>query len=209
MSETTEPAAAPFVGNSLKNRELLEERRRQLVEAATKVFAERGFGGASVNEIAELCNWSVGALYRYINSKEDILFLVSEEIFRQIGPAALDVPSAGSASERLHHALATFCDNIGAHRRQVLLMYREYGNLSPAARAYFQEQEAAVVRVFRQIVDDGVASGEFVCEDPELFGVQCVITAHMLALKAWALRSRSDAEVRDRLVTWALRSLRP
>jgi AcrR family transcriptional regulator len=209
MSENPEPAAAPFVGNSLKNRELLEERRRQLVEAATKVFAERGFGGASVNEIADLCNWSVGALYRYINSKEDILFLVSEEIFRQIGPAALDVPSAGSPSERLRHALSTFCDNIAAHRRQVLLMYREYGNLSPAARAYFQDQEAAVVRVFRHIVEDGVASGEFVCEDPELFGMQCVITAHMLALKGWALHSRSDAEIRDHLVAWALRSLRP
>jgi hypothetical protein len=88
-------------------------------------------------------------------------------------------------------------------------MYREYGNLSPEAQKYFQEQEAAVVRVFRQIVEDGIAGGEFVCEDPELFGIQCVIMGHMQALKGWELRSRSDAEVRDRLVTWALRSLRP
>jgi AcrR family transcriptional regulator len=202
-----EPSVAPQVGDSLKNRVLLEERRRQLVEAATTVFAERGFGGASVNEIAETCKWSVGALYRYVNSKEDILFLVSEEIFRHIGPSALDVQLDGSPVERLRHALSTFCDNIAAHRKQVLLMYREYGNLSPEAQLYFQEQEAVVAGVFRQIVLDGITQDVFTCEDPELFAVQCVITGHMAALKGWALKDHTGEEIRDRLVTWALRAL--
>lgn len=199
--------AEPVVPGRLKDPSLLEERRRQLVEVATAVFFEKGFDRASVNEIAERWGQSVGGLYRYVRSKDDILFLVCAEIFRQIGPDALDAPDIDNPIERFRSALTTYCQNIQRHSRQVLLMYREYGRLSPEARAHFRDQESQVMLVFRGIVEDGVVRGVFTCEDPELFAVDCVARAHSLALKGWALSRRSPQECIATMTTWTLRCL--
>jgi AcrR family transcriptional regulator len=209
------PRAAPAatrtltVGGSLKNRELLSERRRELVDAATEVFIERGFDRVSVNDIAERCNWSVGGLYRYIKSKDDILVLVCDEIYGHIGPDLLDGLASEAPPDRLREALTTYWDSIAANRRQVLLMYREYQRLGKEAQRYFQDQERAVATVFRAIIEDGVKRGDFFCEDPEIFAVECVLLGHTSALKHWALGARSLSQVRDSIIEWTLRSLKP
>lgn len=197
----------PAVAGNLKDMELLKERRRQLVEAATEVFGERGYERAGVNEIAERCGWSVGAMYRYVSSKEDILFLVCAEIFRRIGRESLAADLPGEPVDRLRTVYDKYCENIQTHRRQVLLMYREYGALSPAAQRYFIELESAVADSFRGLVEEGVRSGAFVCEEPHLFATDLIMRAHVVALKGWALARVSPPETRRLLVGWALRAL--
>lgn len=197
----------PEVLSRLKDSSLLDERRQQLVAAATEVFFERGYDRASVNEIAERCGWSVGGLYRYVRKKEDILVLVCTEIFRRIGPASLTAPDSLCPRERLRDALTAYCENIQQHARQVLLLYREYGRLSPDTRRYFMQLETRVRTVFQRLVEDGIADGAFTCEDPELFAVDCIGRTHTLALKGWALGNRSPEQTIDALVSWTLRSL--
>ena len=197
----------PDVPARLKDPSLLEQRRRELVEVATEVVVEKGFDRASVNEIAERWGQSVGGLYRYVRTKDDILVLICAEIFRRIGPDALDAPDVDDPAERFRTAFTAYCANIHRHARQVLLMYREYGRLSPSARAHFMAQESQVAGVFRAIVEDGVARGVFRCEDPELFAVDCVTRAHSLALKGWALGSRAPDEVIATVTSWTVRSL--
>lgn len=51
-----------------------EERRAEIVEHAARLFAERGFLGASIADLAEACGTSKSLLYHYYPSKEDILF---------------------------------------------------------------------------------------------------------------------------------------
>jgi AcrR family transcriptional regulator len=206
-SQRVPDRAGPEVPARLKDPSLLEQRRRELVEVATEVVVEKGFDKASVNEIAERWGQSVGGLYRYVRTKDDILVLVCAEIFRRIGPDALDAPDVDDPAERFRLAFTAYCTNIHRHARQVLLMYREYGRLSPEARAHFMDQESQVAGVFRAIVEDGVERGVFRCEDPELFGVDCVTRAHSLALKGWALESRTPEEVIATITSWAVRSL--
>jgi len=191
----------------MKNRAILEDRRRTLVETATEVFAEYGFDRTSVNEIAERCNWSVGALYKYVSTKDDILFLVCEEIFRHIGPDRLEVADEPDPVEKLRSALGAFIENIEGRRSQVLLMYREYAHLSPDAQRYFQAEESKVTRALARIIREGIDSGVFTCEDSELFAIECVVAAHSVALKGWALRGRTPRQVRERLIGWAIRAL--
>jgi AcrR family transcriptional regulator len=78
---------------------LTRERRRQqtrdvLVEAATEVFARRGFEGASLEEIAETAGFTRGAIYKHFAGKEELFFAVTDdsnqrviEAFRAIAPA--------------------------------------------------------------------------------------------------------------------------
>lgn len=77
---------------------LTPERRRQqtrdvLIEAATEVFARRGFEGAALEEIAETAGFTRGAIYKNFAGKEDLFFAVTDrlneqviEAFRSIAP---------------------------------------------------------------------------------------------------------------------------
>src|SRR4051794_15053756 len=53
--------------------------RAALLEAALAVFAERGFGEASVDEIADRAGYSKGALYWHFESKDELFFALLEE----------------------------------------------------------------------------------------------------------------------------------
>ena len=79
---------------------LTRERRRQqtrdvLIAAATEVFAQRGYVGASLDEIAETAGFTRGAIYKHFADKEDLFLAVSErlneqviEVFRAVAPSA-------------------------------------------------------------------------------------------------------------------------
>jgi len=53
-----------------------EERWAQLIEVATRVFFEKGYDAASLQDIADRLGMLKGSLYYYIQSKEDLLFEV-------------------------------------------------------------------------------------------------------------------------------------
>jgi AcrR family transcriptional regulator len=79
---------------------LTRERRRQqtrdvLVEAATEIFARRGYEGASLEEIAETAGFTRGAIYKHFAGKEELFFAVTDaanqrviESFRAIAPTS-------------------------------------------------------------------------------------------------------------------------
>ena len=81
---------------------LTRERRRQqtrdvLIAAATEVFAQRGYEGASLEEIAETAGFTRGAIYKNFAGKEDLFFAVTDRFnelvidgFRAIAPSTAD-----------------------------------------------------------------------------------------------------------------------
>ncbi len=202
-------AGVPEVGGNVKNKALLEERRAQLVECATAVFIERRFDQASVNDIAQRCGWSVGSLYRYVESKEDILYLVCDAIFRNLSVAELGQVGNRDPVTAFSEAFGVYCDNVHRNRKQVLLMYREYTQLSPEGQRHFRRLESQVYDAFAAIVQDGVSKGVFVCPEPRLFAVDCVMRAHLLGLKTWAIKRTSYRKARGYLVDWALAAIQP
>ena len=61
-------------------------KQRLIVEGASKVLFEKGFGKTSIRDIAAACGMSMGQLYHYISSKDDILYLMhrhSQEMWHQ------------------------------------------------------------------------------------------------------------------------------
>jgi AcrR family transcriptional regulator len=72
----------------------LQQTRDALVEAATEVFARRGYEGASLEEIAETAGFTRGAIYKHFAGKEELFFAVTDasnrrviEAFRVVAPA--------------------------------------------------------------------------------------------------------------------------
>ncbi len=97
-----------------KRREKQERTRRSLLEAAEKLFCERGLQGASIDLIAEEAGFTKGAFYANFKSKEELFLVMLDERFaREL--ERLDRALAGGADphEQARSAAATFIHDAG------------------------------------------------------------------------------------------------
>ncbi|HEX3430810.1 MAG TPA: TetR/AcrR family transcriptional regulator [Rhizomicrobium sp.] len=113
-----------------------EERRAAIVEQAARLFAERGFLGASIADLAEACETSKSLIYHYYDSKEDILFDVMHSHVRALLDAAEQISAREIAPpEKLRELTLAFVRlYVGAAARQRVLL-NELQRLSKAQRA--------------------------------------------------------------------------
>jgi AcrR family transcriptional regulator len=187
------------IDGAIKNHALLESKRALIVRTATKMFIDRGFANVSVNEVARAANLSIGSLYKYIRTKEDILWLVMDSIYGQLESQLEEKRSSSSSPiDSLMHAFAEYMRAEHAVRRGILLMYREYPHLAPEAQREFMDRERRVVQVFQKIIEDGVQDGAFVCADPRLAALDILAMGAMWALKGWMLQDVSLDDYIDR-----------
>ncbi len=66
-----------------------EDRRSQILEAALRVFAARGFKGATNKDIADAAGVTPGLIYWYFKNKEDLFFAILED---RVGPGSFPLP---------------------------------------------------------------------------------------------------------------------
>ena len=72
------------VKSSVKDESLIEKRREQMIRGAVKLFKEKGFHRTTTREIAKEAGFSIGTLYEYIRTKEDVLYLVCDSIYNEV-----------------------------------------------------------------------------------------------------------------------------
>src|SRR5258705_9095530 len=78
-----------------------QARRRRIQEAARTVFAERGYAGASIELIARAAQLSVGAIYLYFRSKEDLYVSLVEDALTVFDVDMAQIRETAEASSRL------------------------------------------------------------------------------------------------------------
>src|SRR5260370_31176286 len=68
------------IPTTVKDQELVAQRRGEIVDVATGLFLERGFHKTSIRDIARACPFNLASLYMYVLSKEKIFFLVVHQL---------------------------------------------------------------------------------------------------------------------------------
>jgi AcrR family transcriptional regulator len=123
-----------------------EERRAAIVEHAARLFAERGFLGASIADLAEACETSKSLIYHYYDSKEDILFDAMHSHVRALLDTAEEISARKIApAEKLRVLTLAFVQlYVGAAARQRVLL-NELQRLS-------KEQRATVIGIQRRLI---------------------------------------------------------
>ena len=100
------------------------------MQAAARVFAKRGYEGASINEIAAEAGFSKGALYWNFQSKEDLFFaLLDERIDKRIRPLIELAERAGvgdAVEETVSRGLLAVLDQ----ERELVLLFHEYSAMA-------------------------------------------------------------------------------
>jgi AcrR family transcriptional regulator len=140
--------------------------RKAILDAAETIFAERGFHGARVQDIAAHARIAVGTVYNHFEQKDDVLAALleerTEELLAQLG-AERDDPRTFRA--RLERRVARMVGYVERHKAFFALANEQglfAGSAAPGARAATRRlRHVEKFRgAFRALVDDGIASGD-------------------------------------------------
>jgi AcrR family transcriptional regulator len=102
------------------------ERRELIARAATEVFAERGYGGASIDEIARRAGVSAPVVYDHFASKLDLYKRLLERIRNELLEVWRDhLFGEEPAAERMPRAIDAWAGYIETHRAEARMYFRE------------------------------------------------------------------------------------
>lgn len=136
--------------------------KQYLLDVATRLFAEHGFGQTSVREIVAAANVSKGALYHYFESKDDMLVGIYEPLLemqkeRLDAIVASDFPPAEQLVAAAQDVVVTSLQNLAA----MAVFFQSAHLLGPDRRAQVRLERRRYHEQFRGIVERGQAAGTF------------------------------------------------
>jgi AcrR family transcriptional regulator len=131
------------------------ERRRRIEEAATALFAERGYAATTIDDIVTAAGVTKPMLYRHFESKQALVMSLLERHRDELAAAPLDVLLATEQApfpERLDAMLDAWFGYVEAHPFVRLLLHDSSGDADVAAlvRELHDRQRAADVALLRE-----------------------------------------------------------
>ena len=141
------------VQSSVKDEQLIKLRREQMIKGAISLIKEKGFHRTTTREIANASGFSIGTLYEYIRSKEDILYLVCDQIYDEVEEKverALDLDEV--TTETLRQGISSYFRIMDEMQDEVLLMYQEAKSLTKEDLPYVLKKELQMVGIFEDLI---------------------------------------------------------
>ncbi len=142
----------------------VNRRRRfaEVVDAAAKVFARRGYHGAATQDIADVLGIRQASLYYYFESKEAALEAVcasgvEDYAVRAQKVARCALTSSEKVAQLVFHHLAPMAERLD----YTVVFLRERRFLPAPARKRIRAIEMRYERIIQRIIEQGVAAGEF------------------------------------------------
>jgi AcrR family transcriptional regulator len=161
-----------------------EVRRRQLLDAALEVFAEKGFSAARIDDVAARAGISKGTLYLYFASKEELFKAVVRQALLPglTRVERLLAAHPGAAAERIRAVIGQIGALLQNTQIGVIpkLVIAEAGNFPELARFYHREVISRGLGLLGAEIERGVARGEFRPLDPA-HGARLLVAPVLLA----------------------------
>ena len=193
------------VPTQIKNPNLVEKRRRQIVQAAAKLFIAKGFHKTTTRQIAQAAGFSIGSLYEYVNSKEDVLYLVCESIHEEVERGVANaMQRASGGKEVLTEVIREYL--LVCHRMSdfILLIYQETRSLPAVWRKRVLENELRITGILVEVLADLVESGDLTGIDEqsiEMMAHNISVLGHMWTFRRWFLSSHYSIDEYIRIQT--------
>lgn len=179
------------IPTQVKDPELVDRRRRQITDAAVQLFIDKGFHKTTTRQIASAAGFSIGSLYEYFASKEDILYMVCESIHAEVerGVTAAMSQTAGGrdALAKIIYEYFMVCHRMSDF---ILLIYQETQSLPSQWQKRVLENELRITGLFVEALA-GIANSDnqikLTENNLELAAHNIVILGHMWTFRRWYL----------------------
>ena len=197
----------------MQAREQRNDKRARILDAAVKVFAERGYFSSTVAEIARAAGVADGTIYLYFKSKDDLLFeLFDEKMTQLIGDAKAalaqepDAPSRLKRFIRLHFSLVEKNPDLAS---VLVVELRQSAQLLKSADR--QKLGAAYLELIGQVVREGQERGELDGTVSPVTAKRAIFGALDELALGWLLSGRraSLKKTGQEVAEWLVRGLLP
>lgn len=185
----------------------MSTRKSELTRQAARLFAEKGYHGTSIGDLAEAMGVQKGSLYAHIDSKADLLWEVASDGAAAFHAALDSVPDETAPAEKARLALRAHLGVIADQLEVATVFIREWRYLEGDRRESFLDERRRYEDRFRAFFREGRELGGLRTDLDEA-------TATLLALSAanWAytwLRPGVDTnELADRFYAFLLDGMR-
>jgi AcrR family transcriptional regulator len=185
----------------------MSSRRTELTRQAARLFAEKGYHGTSIGDLAEAMGVQKGSLYAHIESKADLLWEVARDGAAAFHAALDTVDDSLPATEKIRLGLRAHLRVVAEQLDAATVFIREWRYLQGERREQFVAERRRYEERFRAFFREGREHGELRTDLDDA-------TATLLALSAanWAytwIRSDTDTdELADRFHDSMLEGMR-
>src|SRR4051812_1517869 len=169
---------------SVKDERLVQKRRDQTIKGAVSLFKEKGFHRTTTREIAKAAGFSIGTLYEYIRSKEDVLYLVCDSIYDHVRERLEeDLEQNIGTLSSLKLGVGHYFRVVDEMQDEVLVMYQEAKSLTKDALPYVPKKEFEMAAMFESLIVRCVENGELQLSEKqiELISQNIIVKGQMWA----------------------------
>jgi len=173
------------------------DKKWQIVQAAAALFIKRGTVNTGVRDIAEASGITVGTLYHYFKSKDDIIaafmdyavagtsnfFIESEAMLKHTEPM-----------KALRLAINGYFTYTDEAQNVILFWHQETRNLSAELRKRLLDNECVLLSIFEKILEKGRKKGIFKINNIRLVAHNIIVMADMWSFRRWDLKRHITAE---------------
>jgi AcrR family transcriptional regulator len=194
---------------STKNAPLVENRHQQIVDGACKIFFEKGYHLTTIRDIAKACGMSMGQLYHYIRSKDDVLYLVHKHMHKvwydYLRRSHLE--QIGDPLRKLTEALNQILKFQVENKKLIQFVYSESKYLDKKHFKVVLEMDYKNVIGFWRSLLEEVNKKKPVKGDLDILASLIAFILVFQPLRGWTLRDKSTSKILDSLCEFILRGV--
>lgn len=171
----------------------VDAKHRQIVEGACKVFFQKGFHPTSMREIAKSVGMSMGQMYHYISSKDDVLFLIHKHMQTSWHQRLTDarIEETKDPTKKLELALKESIGYLVENKDLIQFIYTESKYLSKEhLRVVLEMDNRNVTGYWCKKIDDALEQ-QGVAKNVALAGNLASYIMVFLALRGWNLKTQA------------------
>jgi AcrR family transcriptional regulator len=175
----------------------MSTRRRELTREAAKLFAQKGYHGTSIGDIAEAMGVQKGSLYAHIASKEDLLYETMREGAAAFHAALDAVPEDTPAVEKIRLALRGHLRVVAEQLDVATVFVQEWRYLEGERRDEIVAERRRYEERIRDLFREGRELSELRADLDETAAVLLLLSAANWAY-TWLQPGRDTDEIADR-----------
>ena len=179
-----------LIKSKIKDKTLINKKREHIANKSVELFVKKGYHQTTVREIAKASGMSMGALYDYISTKEDILFLVCDHIHSTVNnKLKSSFTGEKNSLQYLKDAIKEYYTIVDEIQDYMLLLYQETKSLNKNARKYIFNAELELTIIFENILKQCIREKTISLKnkDTTLVAHNIMVTGQMWAFRRWAI----------------------
>ncbi|WP_050180460.1 TetR/AcrR family transcriptional regulator [Domibacillus robiginosus] len=178
------------VHTSVKDTQLIEKRRAEMIRGSVQLFKQKGFHRTTTREIAKAAGFSIGTLYEYIRTKEDVLYLVCDSIYDEVKGRIEQMDLGQGTLENLKIGISHYFYVIDEMQDEVQVLYQEVKSLSKDVLPYVLKKEEEMTAMIETLIQRCVDSGVLYLSRDQVYilAQNIFVLGQMWGLRRWMLQ---------------------